>query len=210
MNKTLIIVILCLIIFVGFVFVVCKDSDKQVDQNNAIMQNDSLKNELYNLKSQYATTRTRHQDSIAKYQNRIDSLKLAQQNSNKLHNLIIQNIRKLSNDSAHAILKSNYTPTEALTKITQLDSCGENGQYLTDLLYNCEHLNDLNTVMTINQQIIIDSCFHIADTCLIMLDGLTLDNERVKSKNARLKKWCKSFAGIALTSILINVIMFVK
>jgi Tfp pilus assembly protein PilV len=207
MNKNLIICLLILAVIILAILSVFKTCNNQVDQVQSQNKIDSLKVVYDGLKYKHDSVIKWSQTATSKYEDTISTLKNAQQKSNILHSKRIAEIRKLSNDSAHVILKQSYTPTEALTKITQLDSCEADGVYLYDLMDTYKDLSDLKTETIISQVGIIDSLLVLSDTCLIMNEGLSEGINESKKKNESLKKWCKGFAIVSISSILLNVLL---
>jgi hypothetical protein len=207
MNKNLIICLLILAVIILAILSVFKTCNNQVDQVQSQNKIDSLKVVYDGLKYKHDSVIKWSQTATSKYEDTISTLKNAQQKSNILHSKRIAEIRKLSNDSAHVILKQSYTPTEALTKITQLDSCEADGVYLSDLMDTYKDLSDLKTETIITQVGIIDSLLMLSDTCLVTNVNLVRDTNQLKKKNESLKKWCKGFATVSIGSILLNVLL---
>jgi hypothetical protein len=207
MNKNLIICLLILAVTILAILSVLNTCNNQIDQVQSQNKIDSLKVVYDGLKYKHDSVIKWSQTATSRYEDTISTLKNAQQKSNILHSKQIAEIRKLSNDSAHVILKQNYTPTEALTKITQLDSCEADGVYLTDLADTYKDLSDLKTETIISQVGIIDSLLMLSDTCIASSVQFFNEKTKAEKKNESLKKWCKGFAIVSISSILLNVLL---
>jgi hypothetical protein len=120
---------------------------------------------------------------------------------------IIADLRKLSQDSAHSILKKEYTPVEALVRIKQADSCEVGSKLLNEMLNSQIILNKVNTVHISNLNDIIDSFMIISDNCINSLSGCGDELQTETQKNSKLKRWCKGLGITAVASILFNLIL---
>lgn len=123
------------------------------------------------------------------------------------HRRIIADMRKKSNNEAHEYLKQNYTPSEALIKVLQLDSCMIVAEATDSLLKDMLSLNELKTEFIMFQQDLIDTCFKVADNSIIELSSCGAELNDATKQNQRLRKWCKGLGVAAVVSLLVNFVL---
>jgi hypothetical protein len=206
--KILLIIVVCICLFMFFKIKFMKDNNENV-VNSYLHFKDSLNTAMDNLYKGYLEEAEQHRQDTQRLVAEMKDVQAQANETAKKNNKLIDQIRKISNDSAHRYMKENYTPVEALTKIFELDSCMAGGEFVEQQLKLSEELNTERYQQIIYLETVVDSAIDISTACTNKLEACGNENKEMKEENDSQKKWIKGLGVTSAVSVALNTLLLI-